>query len=159
MQTSAAPRWLTAEQQRTWRAYLEASAHIDRYLEEGLRPFGLGMSEYEILVNLSEAPGRRMRMSDLADASRQSRSRLTHTVARMEKKGLLTRLPCPGDRRGVIAQLNPDGWDLLDSAAPDHVASVREILIDVVDPEDLDALGRVMNAVNRAAEHATGPAS
>lgn len=135
-----------------WRSYLSAVARIDLFLEERLRPFGLGMSEYEILVNLSEAPAHRMRMSDLADASRQSRSRLTHTVARMEKKGLLARVPCPRDRRGVIAVLTPRGWDLLDAAAPDHVASVREILVDSVDPEDFAALGRAMDAVN----HVTG---
>ncbi len=152
MHTSAPPRWLSAEQQRVWRAYLCATARIDVYLDERLRPFGLGMSEYEILVNLSEAPGRRMRMSDLADASRQSRSRLTHTVARMEQKGLLARVPCPGDRRGVIAVLTPRGWDLLDEAAPDHVASVREILVDAVDPEDFAALGRAMDAVNHPAD-------
>ncbi|MBK8462433.1 MAG: MarR family transcriptional regulator [Nigerium sp.] len=150
MHTSAAPRWLSAEQQQVWRSYLSAVARIDAFLEDRLRPFGLCMSEYEILVNLSEAPGRRMRMSELADASRQSRSRLTHAVARMEEKGLLTRVPCPRDRRGVIAVLTPRGWDLLDAAAPDHVASVREVLVDAVDPDDFAALGRAMDAVNRS---------
>lgn len=151
MATPTEPCWLTAEQQRVWRAYLTAVARIDTFLDERLRPFGLGMSEYEILVNLSEAPARRMRMSDLADASRQSRSRLTHTVARMESRGLLERLPCPGDRRGVVARLTPQGLSLLETAAPDHVASVREVLVDAVPPEDFAALGRAMDAVNRAA--------
>lgn len=145
--SSAQTRWLTPDQQRIWRAYLEGVARIDRAMEARLRPFGLALSEYEILVRLSEADDRTMRMSDLADAVRQSRSRLTHTVGRMEAKGLLTRQPCPDDRRGVHALLTDAGYDLLVAAAPDHVASVREAFVDVVDPADFEALGRAMAAV------------
>ena len=152
MSTPSSTRWLSSGQQKVWRAWLDAVARIDSHLDEVLRPFGLDLGEYEILVRLSEAPERRMRMSDLADAARQSRSRLTHTVARMEKKGLVTRMPCPNDRRGVIAALADDGYALLVEAAPDHVASVREVLVDVVDPADFEALGRAMNAVNQVAD-------
>lgn len=141
-------RWLSADQQLVWRSYLDAVARIDQHLDERLRPFGLDLGEYEILVRLSESDGRRMRMSDLADAARQSRSRLTHTVSRMEKKALILRTPCPDDRRGVIAQLTDAGVDLLTEAAPEHVASVRDVFIDVVDPADFAALGRAMAAVN-----------
>ncbi len=151
IQTSAA-RWLTSEQQRTWRSYLDAVAKIDRHLDERLRPFGLDLGEYEILVRLSESEGRRMRMSDLADAARQSRSRLTHTVARMESKGLIVRAPCADDRRGVIASLTDAGMDLLIEAAPEHVESVRDIFIDRVSPADFAALGRAMAAVNAVAD-------
>lgn len=141
-------RWLSMDQQLVWRSYLDAVSRIDQHLDERLRPFGLDLGEYEILVRLSESDGRRMRMSDLADAARQSRSRLTHTVSRMEKKGLILRTPCPDDRRGVIAQLTDAGVDLLTEAAPEHVASVRDVFIDVVDPDDFAALGRAMAAVN-----------
>ncbi len=141
-------RWLSTDQQLVWRSYLDAVSRIDQHLDERLRPFGLDLGEYEILVRLSESDGRRMRMSDLADAARQSRSRLTHTVSRMEKKGLILRTPCPDDRRGVIAQLTEAGVDLLTEAAPEHVASVRDVFIDVVDPDDFAALGRAMAAVN-----------
>ncbi len=141
-------RWLSTDQQLVWRSYLDAVSRIDQHLDERLRPFGLDLGEYEILVRLSESDGRRMRMSDLADAARQSRSRLTHTVSRMEKKGLILRTPCPDDRRGVIAQLTDAGVDLLTEAAPEHVASVRDVFIDVVDPDDFAALGRAMAAVN-----------
>lgn len=141
-------RWLTADQQRVWRAYLDAVAHIDHQLDERLRPYGLDLGEYEILVHLSESPGRRMRMSDLAEAVRQSRSRLTHTVSRMEKKDLIDRAPCADDRRGVVAQLTDTGLRLLESAAPAHVESVRTCFVDRVDPEDFEALGRAMRAVN-----------
>lgn len=146
------PRWLSADQQKVWRAYLDAVARIDRHLDEELRPFGLDLGEYEILVRLSEAEDRSMRMSDLADAARQSRSRLTHTVARMERKGLIGRYPCPDDRRGVVARLTDEGYALLEKAAPQHVASVREVFVDVVGPEDFEVLGRAMRAVNEVAD-------
>lgn len=149
MSTVTSTRWLSAEQQKVWRAWLDAVARIDGHLDEVLRPFGLDLGEYEILVRLSEAPQRQMRMSDLAQAVRQSRSRLTHTVARMEKKHLLTRVPCPQDRRGVIAILTDAGYELLVTAAPTHVESVREVLVDVVKPADFEALGRAMAAVNQ----------
>ncbi|MBB1500971.1 MarR family transcriptional regulator [Propioniciclava sp. MC1683] len=152
MSTPSSTRWLSSGQQKVWRAWLDAVARIDSHLDEVLRPFGLDLGEYEILVRLSEAPERRMRMSDLADAARQSRSRLTHTVARMEKKGLLNRVPCANDRRGVIAILTDEGFGLLETAAPAHVDSVREVLVDVVDPADFEALGRAMNAVNQVAD-------
>lgn len=141
-------RWLSADQQKVWRAYLDAVAHIDHQLDERLRPYGLDLGEYEILVHLSESPGHRMRMSDLAEAVRQSRSRLTHTVARMEKKHLIDRMPCADDRRGVVAQLTETGLRLLESAAPAHVESVRTCFVDRVDPDDFEAVGRAMRAVN-----------
>lgn len=146
------PLWLNADQQGVWRAYLAGSARIDKHLDAKLRPFGLDLSEYEILVVLSEDEERRMRMSDLADAVHQSRSRLTHTVTRMERKGLVERVPCPEDRRGVIAVLTDAGMSLLVTAAPAHVASVREIFVDVVDPGDYKALGRAMRAILAVAD-------
>lgn len=149
---ATSPRWLDEGQQKVWRSFLDGVARINAHLDTVLRPHGLDLDEYEILVRLSEAEDRQMRMSDLAEAARQSRSRLTHTVARMEKKGLVTRMPCPDDRRGVIAALADDGYALLVEAAPDHVASVREVLVDVVDPTDFEALGRAMTAVNQVAD-------
>jgi DNA-binding MarR family transcriptional regulator len=141
------PRWLDDEQQRDWRAYLSGVTRISEHLEIALRPFGLDLAEYEILVQLSEAERRSLRMSDLAQNARQSRSRLTHTVARMEAKGLVSRRACPSDRRGVIATLTEAGWNLIVAAAPAHVESVREVLIDRVHPDDFAALGRLMRAV------------
>jgi len=149
---SPEPRWLDADQQRAWRAYLAGVARIDAYLDARLRPFGLDLGEYEILVHLSESEDWSLRMSELADAVRQSRSRLTHTVTRMEKKGLVRRTACPDDRRGVIAQLTDAGMDLLRTAAPEHVRSVRECFVDVVDPDDFEALGRAMAAVAQVAD-------
>ena len=101
-----APRWLSADQQRVWRAYLLGSALLQERIDADLRSVGLDGAEYEILVNLSEAPDRRLRMAELADAVHQSRSRLTHTITRMEKARLVERISCPTDRRGVWADLD-----------------------------------------------------
>lgn len=130
-----------------WRAYLGATVRVAQHLENALRQFDLDLGEYEIMVRLSETPEHSMRMSELADQVGQSRSRLTHTITRMETKGLISRGSCPGDRRGVLAALTDEGYDLLVKVAPYHVESVREILVDPVDPEDFAALGRVMRSV------------
>lgn len=147
MSTMVEPRWLSAEQQQVWRAYLNGVARINERLDAELRQFDLDLGEYEILVHLSESPEQQLRMSDLAARVRQSRSRLTHTVARMENKGLVLRKACPEDRRGVIAVLTGRGLTLLKTAAPYHVESVRQAFVDPVSPEDFEAIGRAMNAV------------
>ena len=147
MTTQLEPRWLTAEQQRIWRAFLNGVARINDRLDAELRPFGLDLGEYEILVHLSESEQHALRMSDLAERVRQSRSRLTHTISRMEGKGLVSRTACPSDRRGVIAVMTDHGWRLLVEAAPAHVESVRRVLVDPVEPSDFEALGRAMEAV------------
>ena len=100
------------------------------------------MAEYEILVRLSEAPERKLRMAQLAAEASQSRSRLSHTCARLESKGLVRRETCPSDKRGVFAHLTDEGFGMLERASHDHVSAVRELFIDVVDPEDLEAIGR-----------------
>lgn len=141
------PQWLSEEQQRIWRSWLLAVARVDNYLDQDLRRHGLDLAEYEILVVLSEAEKRQLRMSELAELVHQSRSRLTHAVARMEKSGWVERTSAPEDRRGVIAKLTKRGYKLLEDAAPNHVAAVRRILVDAADPEDFKALGRVMQAV------------
>jgi DNA-binding MarR family transcriptional regulator len=141
-------RWLSAEQQRSWRALLVGmTLLIDRLGDELRAAHGLSMTEYEILVRLSESPDRQMRMAHLADSLAHSRSRVTHTVSRMEAAGLVKRCESPEDGRGVFAALTDDGWTLLVAAAHTHVAGVNEHLIDLVSSEDLAALGRVMNTV------------
>lgn len=152
MPTKLEANWLTESQQRVWRAFLTGTARINEHLDSELRPFGLDLGEYEILVCLSEAPDRKMRMSELANAVRQSRSRLTHAVSRLENKGIVARSNCPNDGRGVIAKLTDEGYSLLEKAAPAHVNSVREAFVDAVTPDDFQALGRAMAAVI-AAQH------
>lgn len=146
------PVWLSSDQQRIWRSFLAGVARINNHLNLVLADFGLDLNEYEILVTLSEAEGHMLRMSDLAGRVFQSRSRLTHTAKRMETQGLLRRERANDDRRGVLASLTDEGMALLVEAAPSHVRSVREILIDAADPDDLRALGRVMDAVLNVAD-------
>jgi DNA-binding MarR family transcriptional regulator len=147
MSESGEPQWLSGEQQRVWRAYLLGSARLNEKLDADLRQFGLDLGEYEILVTLSEADGRQCRMSDLASAVHQSRSRLTHTITRMELRGLVERISCPTDRRGVWARLTDGGFTLLEKAAPCHVAAVRENFVEAMDEADYAALGRAFAAV------------
>ena len=139
--------WLSVDQQRIWRAYLLGSARLFERLDADLRDSGLDLAEYEILVALEEVEGRRIRMSELAEAVHQSRSRLTHTIARMEKEGLVLRTTCPTDRRGVWAELTEAGLLLLQTAAPGHVDAVRRNFVEAMTPADYTALGRAFDAV------------
>lgn len=142
------PRWLDTGQQRDWRAYVEGSIRLNDVLDRDLKSkHGLTMAEYEILVRLSEAPEHRLRMAQLAEEASQSRSRLSHTVSRLECKGLVSRDTCGADKRGVNAQLTEDGLAFLTKAAVDHVAAVREFFVDVIDPDDLRAIGRAFTAI------------
>ncbi|GAA3445905.1 MarR family winged helix-turn-helix transcriptional regulator [Planomonospora venezuelensis] len=139
---TAEPRWLTSIEQRAWRAHLAAHKLLEHRLDRELQAFGLSVNDYEILVNLSESPGRRMRMSDLADATIQSRSRLSHQISRMEAADLVSRETCPDDRRGTFAVLTAHGWETIRKVAPHHVASVREHFIDLLTDDQLRELER-----------------
>ncbi len=145
METGA--NWLDQEQQQIWRNWLSGVARINQHLDADLRTRGLDLAEYEILVALSEAEGRRLRMSELAELVHQSRSRLTHAISRLERRGIVSRSSASDDRRGVYAHLTDEGFGVLEAAAPDHVNAVREVFVDVADPRDFEALGRVMKAV------------
>lgn len=141
-------RWLDDEQQWAWRRFLEGTSRFFEALgdahDEGL-PVTLG--EYHLLVQLSEAPGRTLRMSALAEFLALSRSRLTHTVDRMEKRGLVVRTPVPGDRRGVNCVMTDAGYAALVDAAPGHVTAVRRLLVDTLTDEEFMVLGRAMAKV------------
>ncbi|MET8087993.1 MarR family transcriptional regulator [Micromonospora sp. NPDC005197] len=146
-------RWLDPDEQRTWRAFLAASrALMDTLDRELQRDAGMPHAYYEILVRLSEAPGRQLRMSDLADAAGSSRSRLSHAVARLEAAGWVRREDCPTDRRGQIAVLTDDGFATLAAAAPGHVEGVRRHLFDALSPAQVDQLRRISETL---AEHLT----
>lgn len=141
-------RWLDPEEQRSWRALILGMTLLLDRLDGDLRSaHGLSLTEYEILVRLSEEPDHRMRMAQLADSVAHSRSRLTHTVARLEKAGIVVRCESPDDRRGVLASLTEHGYALLEVAAHTHVEGVRRHLVDLATREDFATLGRVMNAV------------
>lgn len=149
---TATTRWLSAEEQRAWRSFLTACQSMFGAIEgQLLRDSGLPHGYYEILVRLSEAPGRALRMSQLAMASTYSKSRLSHAVARLEERGWVVRQDCPTDRRGQVAQLTDEGFAVLEAAAPGHVEQVRRVLIDVLTPEQVRQLGEIGQAIMTAA--------
>ena len=139
--------WLTDEEQRAWRGYIRLAQLLMRQLDRDLHPFGLSMHDYEILVELSAAPGSRMRMTELAERTAQSRSRLSHQINRMESKRLVSREGCAGDKRGTFAVLTPHGTATIAKVAPFHVASVREHFVGQLDPGELTALSRACEPV------------
>lgn len=148
MTDPGATRWLDESQQRAWRAFLLGYTLLQDRLDDDLRrTFQISLTEYEILVRLSERPGRSMRMAQLADALAHSRSRVTHTIDRMQKSGFVERAASPEDGRGVVATMTDKGMALLEEAAHVHVNGVRANLVDLASPEDFEAVGRVMNAV------------
>ncbi|CAM5351797.1 DNA-binding MarR family transcriptional regulator OS=Streptomyces violarus OX=67380 GN=FHS41_002185 PE=4 SV=1 [Streptomyces violarus] len=134
METETATRWLTDAEQCAWRTHLEVNRLLTYQLEKDLQPFGLTMNDYEILVNLSESEDQRMRMSDLASATLQSKSRLSHQITRMENANLVRRENCESDRRGLYAVLTEHGMATMQKVAPHHVASVRRHFIDLLSP-------------------------
>ncbi|MET7764878.1 MarR family transcriptional regulator [Streptomyces sp. NPDC005336] len=142
------PRWLTDEEQRTWQAYIQASMlledHLDRQLQ---RDAGMPHVYYGLLVKLSWAPHRRMRMTELAEAAKITRSRLSHAIARMEKDGWVRREDCTSDKRGQNAVLTDKGFKVLQETAPGHVAAVRMALFDRLAPEQIAQFGDVCRII------------
>lgn len=143
--------WLTEDQQESWRSWIAANSLLNDKLSRELQSaHGLTMADYEILVRLSEAPERRMRMSVLAQRALSSRSRLSHQIDRMASAGLVTREACPADGRGQNAVLTDHGWTTLQSASHTHVTGVRQHLVDLFSDREFAALGK---ASAKIAEH------
>ncbi|MFE3196557.1 MarR family winged helix-turn-helix transcriptional regulator [Embleya sp. NPDC059237] len=146
--TDAEPRWLSDEDQHVWRQIIAVINMLPARLERELqRTHGLSLHDYQILVQISEHPRQEVRLSDLAEATQQSKSRLSHQMTRMENAGLVARRNCPTDRRGAYAVLTEEGWDALRAAAPTHVESVREHLMDVMTPAQKQVVGEAFGAV------------
>lgn len=142
------PRWLDAHEQRTWRAFLGATRLLFDQLDRELqREAGIPHSYYEILVRLSEATGRSMRMNELAEGLLSSRSRLSHAMSRLEEAGWVRRDACDTDRRGFVARLTDAGFAALAAAAPGHVEGVRTHLFDQLTPEQVEQLREISEAV------------
>ncbi|NLJ53253.1 MAG: MarR family transcriptional regulator [Intrasporangiaceae bacterium] len=141
------PRWLTDEEQVDWRAFLHGARLLEAALDSDLSAHGISSAEYEILSMVSEAPDMQMRMSALADLVVQSRSRVTHTAARLESRGLVQRRPSPDDGRGVELALTAKGRELLDWLAVVHLHSVRRHFVDLLTPEQFRAVGEAMSII------------
>lgn len=139
-------KWLTEDEQRVWRLWLEVVQRQMAAIEDDLQEqSALSLSDYEILVTLSETPDGEARMSELADRAIISRSRLTYRVDRLVDQGYLVREEAGDDRRGVVAKLTPAGMRHLEEAAPHHVATVQALIFDQLDRADLDDLGSILS--------------
>ncbi|MFG2053675.1 MarR family winged helix-turn-helix transcriptional regulator [Micromonospora sp. NPDC048930] len=154
-----APRWLDAREARAWRGYRRMRRLLDLELaRELMQDAGLSEPDYDVLSDLSETPDQRLRLSELADRMLWSRSRLSHHLARMQQRGLVTREEHPSDGRGSIVVLTPAGRAAIEAAAPGHVAAVRRHLIDLLSPEEIDALGALtQRVVDRLSGRPTAP--
>ena len=141
-------RWLSPLEQRAWRAFVAVSSVVMAELENELEAaHGLSLGEYAVLVELSEAPDQRLRMSELAGHLHLSPSGLTRRLDLLVREGMVVRESCPSDRRAVYAVLTALGRERLEEAAPDHVAAVRRHLIDRLDDEQLVHLAEALERV------------
>jgi DNA-binding MarR family transcriptional regulator len=142
--------WLDEREQHAWRAYIEAYrrllAHLGRHLQ---RETGLSDGDYAVLVNLSEAPGDRMRAFELGRAMQWEKSRLSHHLTRMAARGLISREECPSDGRGAYVVLTPAGRVAIEAAAPLHVREVRRLFVDALSGQQLDALAEISDTLRR----------
>ncbi len=130
--------WLSEEQQHVWREFLRMTGQLNERIERDLQQAaGMPHAYYLILAMLSEAPGRQLRMNQLAEVVRASQSRVSHAVARLEEAGWVQRIPAPGDRRGQIAELTDAGFERLVEVAPSHAETVRSIMFDPLSAEQL----------------------
>jgi DNA-binding MarR family transcriptional regulator len=137
-------RWLDDREQRVWRSWLQASQQLEAHLARRMQADGdISMSDFAVLVPLSEAPQQRLRAFALGRALQWEKSRLSHHLTRMERRGLVTREDCGTDRRGAFVVLTPEGRAALEAAAAPHAQTVRSAVFDRLTPEQVDGLGEV----------------
>ena len=142
------PRWLNPREMKAWRSYITTVRRMFEALESDLSPHNLSNSDYEVLVHLSEAESKRLRMSDLAEIAMLSKSRLSHRMKVMEREGWVKREACKEDRRGSWAVMTDKGWKTLVKAAPDHTESIRNRFIDHLTVKDQEDLARIFDRVH-----------
>jgi len=155
---SGPTRWLTDDEQTTWRAFWTAGRLVDSALDRQLtRTADMGHAHYAILVALSEADGGTVRMGDLAEFLQYSPSRLSHAVRRMEGNGWILRRPCPTDGRGLLAAITPAGRTAIRAAAPGHVEEVRSLLFDALDEGQQAQLREICETIVERVAIASSP--
>ena len=142
------PKWLNPREMKAWRSYIIASRHLLDALDSDLDGHDLSMADYEVLAQLSDAPDRRMRMSELAEIAMLSKSRLSHRMKVMEKAGWVRREVCDDDKRGSFAVMTEKGWRAIVKAAPDHVKSVRSRFVDNLTSKDQEELAKIFDRVS-----------
>ncbi|MFG1921266.1 MarR family winged helix-turn-helix transcriptional regulator [Cryptosporangium sp. NPDC048952] len=141
-------RWLDADEQRAWRRYLRMHAELTTRLARQLQTDSdLSMADFEVLVNLTDVPEGRIRVTELAKSLQWEKSRLSHHFSRMEKRGLVVRENCPSDARGAFVVLTPDGRSAIEAAAPGHVETVRRLMFDGLTAEQVEALESIADVV------------
>jgi DNA-binding MarR family transcriptional regulator len=141
-------RWLDGQEEKLWRGYLRMNTELHSRLNRHLvRETGLSAADYEVLVNLSEAPDGRRRAFELRDSMQWEQSRLSHHLTRMERRGLVEREECTTDGRGAVIAITAAGRTAIEDAAPDHVAEVRRLFIDVLTPAQRRALAAISATV------------
>ncbi len=156
----AEPRWLDDREMRAWMGYRRMRAMLDLQLARDLlQDSGLSESDYDVLSNLSEAEGNRMRLGDLAAWMLWSTSRLSHHITRMQQRGLVDREACEDDGRGSMIVLTQGGRRAIAAAAPGHVESVRRHLIDRLTPDEIEALAEMTERVLEHLKQAAGAPS
>ena len=137
--------WLDDRQQHLWRSWLQVNVRLMAALHRQMQAdAGLSLPDFEVLVLLTDDPQGRIRVSDLARALQWERSRLSHHLTRMEKRGLVERAECPEDGRGALVLLSPSGREAIEQAAPAHVRTVRSLFVDRLDDADVADLGRIV---------------
>ena len=142
-----ATRWLTPEEMAAWRAFIGTSGDLLRAIEQDLEPFGLDRGDYQLLAMLSEAPDGMLRLCDLADSLRLTRSGLTRRMEGVVRKKLVVREQSTQDRRVAHARLTPKGLALLKKAAPHHLRSVRSLMIDCLSPNEVRAIASAFGKI------------
>jgi DNA-binding MarR family transcriptional regulator len=144
--------WLTPSEMDAWRTYIETYADLVTAIERDLGAHDLTLGDYQVLVYLSEAEGRSMRMCDLADRLQLSPSGLTRRLDGLVKTGFVRRVPSTEDRRVMMAELTDAGFGALAAAAPDHVASVRRHIFDHLDDQQVAAMASIFTAISTGLE-------
>jgi DNA-binding MarR family transcriptional regulator len=146
----AQPRWLNERQQHVWQAYLHMNQDLYAFLEQQLVRDGLSGPDFKVLHPLSEAPGGLLRARELCLDIGWDRSRLSHHLSRMEKRGLITREECAEDGRGLMVRLTAAGKKAIEAAAPAHVENVRRYFFDLLSKDELETLAGVLDRVRES---------
>jgi DNA-binding MarR family transcriptional regulator len=141
--------WLTEQEEHLWRTWVVLNAELNAALQRQMQAeAGLSMSDYEVLVHLTDAPQGRIRVTELAALLQWERSRVSHHVTRMERRGLVERVECADDARGAFVAITAAGRSANAHAAPGHVRAVRQLVFDVLDADEVVELGRLLDKVS-----------
>ncbi|MSO15501.1 MAG: MarR family transcriptional regulator [Ilumatobacteraceae bacterium] len=144
-----ATNWISTAEMMAWRSFITTTGDLLRAIERELEPFDLDMGDYQLLVMLSEAPEKQLRMSDLADALRLTRGGLTRRMEGVVKKKLVSRVQSSEDGRVAFAQMTAKGVATLNAVAPEHVETVRRLMIDLLTPAEVKAVGTAFSKIRK----------